>query len=512
MASSSKPTLVHFALIFFIMTSLVLGVMTFLKFKEVSENQADWAKKDQEWKSMKNALATANEAIDALKAKIGYPNVTDVGVGTEADGTVLGLINRDIRTYGGAVAQQTLAATIIKLREELDTWKQKHDAVDSQLKAEHQKLLALQDEYQNRVNARVREVQDLERDVNEVRTSSQESLDAKNQEIARLDATNRDLQRELDDERDLRSRIVAEKDERITRLSAIIDRLSEQLDEIRKVSFERADGEIRRVDHATHTVWINLGEKDRLPKGVTFSVYTKDHHGIGRGLEDIKAKIEVTRILGDHLAEARILEPDIYRPIAPGDPIYSPLWEPGRQESFSFVGIIDLDGDGHSDRAMLHELVQTAGARIDNEVDDEGNLIGEGITVHTKFLVIGEIPDPESTSGKQEEQEAAKKIMAHLKKLREDARLHAVRIVSLNDFLAYIGYKPQRRLYIPGLAERPFNLKAGARSAAVDETIGDRSSTGRVSGVYSRSRKLGQPVSTGRTSGRYGSSGAAAGK
>ncbi|NOX56831.1 MAG: hypothetical protein GXP27_20800, partial [Planctomycetes bacterium] len=235
-----------------------------------------------------------------------------------------------------------------------------------------------------------------------------------------------------------------------------------------------------------------------------------------RGRDDIKGAIEVINVIDAHTSVARILEDDIYRPILPGDPIYTPLWSPGRQEVISFVGIIDLDGDGESDREELHDLVAGAGARIDNEVLDDGRRIyytdfpnhyvefdyesgRPGIDVHTKFLVIGQIPDVNSVA-LEKEKDQIENILKHLDAMRKEARRQGVRIVSLNDFLSWIGYKPKRRLHIPGVAGRPYTLKAGARSAAVDEVVGERESSGSVSGVYSRSRRLRQPTSSGQTS------------
>jgi hypothetical protein len=88
--------------------------------------------------------------------------------------------------------------------------------------------------------------------------------------------------------------------------------------------------------------------------------------------------------------------------------------------------------------------------------------------------------------------------------MRQEARLHGVKIISLNDFLSYIGYKPKRRLFKPG-QERPFNLKAGAASAGINEPIGDRASAGQVSGSYGgRNRPATQQTSPGTTSKLFG--------
>ena len=167
---------------------------------------------------------------------------------------------------------------------------------------------------------------------------------------------------------------------------------------MKQQSFEVADGIIRWVENSNGMVYINLGSDDKLKERTTFSVYAKDSSGIGKGQEDIKGSIEVVRIIDAHTAAAKIVDEDLYRPMAQGDQIYSPLWTAGRAERFSFVGAMDLDNDGRSDRGLLHQIVATAGAEIDNEVDDEGNRIppveeGGAITERTKFLVLGDIPD-----------------------------------------------------------------------------------------------------------------------
>ncbi|MFN0197277.1 MAG: hypothetical protein ACKVT0_11075 [Planctomycetaceae bacterium] len=206
------------------------------------------------------------------------------------------------------------------------------------------------------------------------------------------------------------------------------------------------------------------------------------------------------RITGPHTAQARILPgDDIFRPITPGDVIYTPLWSPGRRPKFSLIGKFDIDHDGRSDRDNLREIIAATGAEIDNEVDDEGNRTGNGITIDTKFLVIGELPDPSSTPSPKEQQIAERILKEHFN-IRKEAREHGVRVVSVNDFLDYIGYKAQRRIWVPG-EEVPWTLQNGAQSIGVDTAGGNnRLGTGQVSGAFSRSKRLKAERSTGQTS------------
>ena len=52
--------------------------------------------------------------------------------------------------------------------------------------------------------------------------------------------------------------------------------------------------------------------------------------------------------------------------------------------------------------------------------------------------------------------------------------------MSLKDFLTYLGWKPESRLYIPG-SDTPFKLKAGSHSTGVNDSLGDRTSAGATS-------------------------------
>jgi hypothetical protein len=301
-----------------------------------------------------------------------------------------------------------------------------------------------------------------------------------------------------------------------------VDFLRDKLKNLTKVSFERPDGLVSWVDNSAGLVWVNIGAQDGLKIRTTFSVYKKSHHGVGHGAdaEDIKGQLEITRIIGANTAEARILGDDIYDPIAKGDPIYTPLWSPGRVEKFAIIGIIDLDQDGIEDREQFHELVQDVGAKINHEVLDDGSRIryprypgafelweegGPQLDSDTKYVIKANIPDV-SLAALEEEKKKRLKISKQLKTMRDEARRLGIEEINLNDFLAYIGYRPQQRIYIPGVVDRPFNLRSGAHSVTTNETIGNRSSSGQVSKKFGTGRRLKPGPSSGQTSGKFGGS------
>src|SRR5262249_38051211 len=228
---------------------------------------------------------------------------------------------------------------------------------------------------------------------------------------------------------------------------------------------ERANGEVRWVDHVAKRVWISLGKADGLKPQTTFSVYQKARSGVGHategqyGPQDIKGSIEITRVVKSDLSEARIVGENIYRPIARGDAIYSPLWSSARGEAYSLVGIMDVDGDGKDDRDLLVAQIRTAGGLVDNDVDGNGVLRVHGvvpadgkprITEKTKYIVVGKLPEANPRTADPAEMARVQTILGLRKELEDAARERGVHVLSLGDFLTYIGYVPRRRLTAPG--------------------------------------------------------------
>src|SRR6185436_7906434 len=154
-------------------------------------------------------------------------------------------------------------------------------------------------------------------------------------------------------------------------------------------SFEVADGRISWVNQ-NGTVWINLGTADSLRRQVTFSVFDADQHDAAKA--EKKGSIEVTRLLDDHMAEARITKDDPTNPILTGDNIYSQVWHRGKKLHFALTGVIDIDGDGQSDMQQALELIKLNGGIVDAYLKDDGKVDGE-ITANTRYLVLGDVPD-----------------------------------------------------------------------------------------------------------------------
>ncbi len=502
-ASSGRVTGVHIWLFFFGAATAVFAGMWYIQLREREELVTARKAAEATASNSEAALRTRLEEIDALLTVIGHKfDNNQIGVGELDNKTkVIGAMMDDIRTYGGDVAQETYSATIVALRNELDNLSKKRDQVQNELVQQQNEYRLLQEQCNTRVESFQAATNKANSDLQDQIKAYEENIAAKDAEIAELRANYAEIQLEKEQEQEafaLQIKKLKGKVDALTNLNII---LNEKLEKIEQVSFERPDATVVNVDNATKLVWLNIGSRDKLQPQITFSVYDKNNKGVGRTSEDIKAQIEVTRVWEDR-AEARILKADIHRPIAPGDVVYSPLWEAGRSYSFSFIGFIDLDGDGIYDRDLLHDLIAANGAEIDNEVGDDGEwIVHRGISVNTKFLVVGEIPDPSKTK-REDEKEKFTKIVEKHSLLKDSAREQGIRVISLTDFLSFIGFKPQRRLYIRGSGGRGYALKAGSRSTGVNENLGNRKSTGRVSEVFN-SRRTSQKISSGKTSGAY---------
>lgn len=509
MAASNKSTVLIVTTVLFFLIAAICGGGWYSVTNDYREDKAKMAKASTDLTTALNAAKLLDADIQELKTVLGHKDAAVGTVETGGAGTVIGGSLTDIATanaQGGSA--KTVAEAIVALTEANRNHEATQTVKDTAIGASRREIEGLKATYQAQVDAADNEKKTAVLDKEAALKSKAEELRNKQ---ALIDKVNKDLKTLESEFGEAKAAWVNERkkfESEVEQYNGQIDKLRDRLKTLTRVSFETPDGFVRWVDNSSRTVTINLGSADGLKVRTTFSVYKKDNNGVGRGAEDIKAQIEVTRIAGAHLAEAKIVSDDIYKPITKGDPIYTPLWSPGIQEKFAIVGLIDLDRDGIMDRDRFHDIVTSSGAVLTHEVLDDGKRVifqrypeewvewvedGPQLSSQTKYLIIADIPDP-SLAVQKDDKEKREAIGGHLKLMREEAKRLGVEEIRLNDFLSYIGYKPERSLYVPGATDRPNKLNAGAASATADGGTGNRASAGTVSGLYEKSKKL-KPMS-----------------
>lgn len=181
-----------------------------------------------------------------------------------------------------------------------------------------------------------------------------------------------------------------EMEESMVALRGLVEDQRQELARLRSDRFENVQGDIAHVIPPGRLVLINLGSADALRVGVQFGVVDVDAINIEEA--ELKAKVQVTKILGDHVAQARVLgEPSFRNPLVQGDKLYSPFWAPGRQVKIALAGDIDITGDGHSDVDHLKSMIQMAGATVAATLSPAGEVTGQ-LDSSIRFLVVGEPP------------------------------------------------------------------------------------------------------------------------
>jgi hypothetical protein len=383
MAASTENQGMRFALIILFMLFIVLSLATFLFFGEYqradTRAEAD-AKKAQEAEG--NLRKTLDE-ITKLKEWIGIPTELEWDKTQQA-------YTDDMAKYA-----TTLPAEKKYYRQALEELSTSVSSAKAELVNAQAEIQGLKDSNAKFEEASKKQVAEAEL----AKTRAVEDLAGEKTKFM-------DAQKKAEEEKkvclDQLAKVQQEKTTETEKLKKDIEQIQKSLatveiqskDKTEKIkvlvgeSAAADDGEIRWVNQKARTVWINLGREDYLRRQTTFTVHSPDQTA---GKDAKKGTIEVTQILGDHLAEARIIDDSLIDPLVPGDKIYTPLWDPGHPERFAVAGKIDIDGDGRDDHERLRNLILLSGGVVDADLQPDGKQTGT-MTVDTRYLIIGPAP------------------------------------------------------------------------------------------------------------------------
>lgn len=505
MAAANKPGALHYAFIVTFLLVVVLGITNYSSYKDFSDQKAKLFEAEAQNQKLTKGNKDLEDRIEHFKRVYGT-KLADFGdPSVDNPATVMGAVKKDLAEYGATEAGPTIQATLQQMRSAMIATAADRDVKAAKVVAQEAEIRGLKTQYQAQVDNHQNDAKSHEQAKLDAISDFNEKVNVKSAKINELGSLLNSVRSELAQEQEVAEATKKKSDQKIVQLEQQIDYLRDKIDDLEKISFEAPKGLITNVEHSNHTVLLNVGEDDFVRPRMTFSVFSKDIPGVGRNVDDIKAKIEVLQVTGPHMSVAKVMDEDLHRPIVAQDLIYTPIWNPGLKERISIIGFVDLDGDGRSDREQFHQLLATAGCEIDNEVDDDGNRHPkEGqITVLTRFLVKGELPDLLQAQT-DDERALAERFKVLNNQMRQEARENGVRIIKLNDFLSYVGFHNKRRIYLPG-EHKKFALKNSATSSIENGGSKDRTSNGQVSKVFQK-KKGPQDESSGTTSQSAGGS------
>jgi len=437
-----------FTLIAFVILFIIAFVAAYVGWKSYGDSETHVAQLQDDLSQERSArtnFQTDNEQLLQWMGVGQFDNIADVQKSFQDDMARYGAtFSEDQRSYRKVVEYLAQENQAISSREA---------SAKEQLKELKDRMLALETENEKKVAQYQAQMNAAEQDAAAEREQHRKDRDA-------LEATKRKLQDNLAQQQAHYEKQFAEINARmkdltrkLTKSERAKDNLLGQISKATE-SFEIPDGRVSWVNQ-NGTVWINLGAADALRPQISFSVFDAD--ALDPAKAERKGSLEVTKILGDHMAEAQVTNDNPHNPILTGDQIYSQVWHRGKKLHFALTGIIDLDGDGRNDMPLARNLIELNGGVVDSYLGDDGTPVGE-ITVNTRYLVLGDYPENANEAALQEG-------WSHMS---NDAKTNGVEVITIDKFLNQIGYAPDSRVVTLGPGARasdfPPRPEAGSES------------------------------------------------
>ncbi len=426
------------ALIIFVILTIFLIVMTYFFFSGYSEEREKAKSMAEQKASADTAMRQAVDEFDRIKLLIGAAQPDKIESIEEA-------ARADMQTHGeGLVESKQNYRDLVKhMSEKLHEYEAMNTKLAAETKELNDKIKTNEEAAKAEVAKYMADSKQAETDRDAERKKFNTNRDEIKNQMAQLASKFQSTEAD-------RQKVVQQSATQIAALTGELQQ-SEELrermlrkDEADEKANEYPDGRVTRVNQRTRLVWLNIGAADGLRNQTSFVVVAPEDGNPVKS--EPKGLIQVIRLTADHQAEARIVDDDLSNPIMPGDNVFSTVWERGYREHFALAGRMDIDGDGDSDRQMIHDLIVLNGGMIDAEVDEEGTKTGD-LSVDTKYLVEGDKPD------------AAGKALDAYSAIITEAQKLGVKTIHVHEFLNYMGYRGQERTVNLGQFAKPSDFK-----------------------------------------------------
>ena len=372
------------------------------------------------------------------------------------------------------------------------------------------KFAALYEDTQNQIRIHEAAAQAAQKKLQE-----EQGLYAKS--MAEREATKQYLENEYQRiQRDAEASIVESKTEtavandKIKTIRSANENLTKELNEVRSPVLVQEDGKVLSVNQLSGVVTLNIGSAVGLRNGITFAVFDPAEKNLAEARS--KGSIEISQVLGPNRAEARMLDTVITDPIQRGDLIYTPVWKPGLYPRFVLSGrmVVPNFGSRGEDNTTVEDdlkdvinLIIANGGIVDYYMKNNGTIMKVNTRVDAlgKLQVLGEEEANFAPGGDEILQETAflvvgkgdamnNALMANMKVLDEQAKIHGIRTITLPELLRQMGWRN-------AVPSQGYGRRANESDIAPRPTKPMPVSSGTVAPIYSQQAEVTKRTSPG---------------
>jgi len=365
-----------------------------------------------------NVNARVGKILELVKAHIDIGDPNKTGLAQIIEG-----LNAEL--------ENTINAKVATQQQLYDLQKRFKDADEADLEKE-QTLLAEKDKLQQQVNT-------IKQDYKELEALLQQSTEQQIQTLTGQLEQERTKSKALNDE-------LLKTQAELKMAEGMMRRAQQDVMKIkpppdREVLAYKLDGEITLTDDRAKVVYLNIGSKDHVYQGLTFSVYDRGTPVPKDGMG--KAEIEVFDV-DETFSAARIMRSEMTKPILPGDMIANLIWDSDKTNVFVVAGDFDLDGDGDIDNDAIDKIKAL--------IEKWGGRAADTVSIETDFLVLGRQPEAlikptleesELDPTAMQKYEASLKKVTDYREIQRQAETLWIPIFKYERFLYLIGYKEQ---------------------------------------------------------------------
>ncbi len=435
------------ALISFVILTILLSVFTYLLFSNWKDADLKAAAAKKEAGDAASKATTAEQNLTDLKTVMGYGQGTDLAAIKKE---VVDMANQPGTGLAGLPeadkTEKKIVDTLLTAVTSRDNTIESVNGAMGKLRQDTDKAIA---EANAKLKAAEAARDSAVAELDKERANYKAAVEALKAEKDQLVADKTSKNKETDALKADYERKLADAQTQVTAATKDVGRIKDELKKYYHLDPSASGGAITWINQRENMAYLNLGWEDGLHRRITFSVFPQGTTDIAKATA--KGKIEVINVTGPHLAEARIIDNPPNDPLLPGDLVHTEGWHPGQHEHFAIAGMVDIDGTGRDQTEKLVNLIQANGGYVDavinvnlKAIDPKDNRPtatvkglgpnGEGMTVNTRFLILGEMTT--------EKQDSQIRIAASSTMMNEAKRLN-VETIGLQKFLGMMGYTPR---------------------------------------------------------------------